>query len=212
MLKKMLKNSFPRNVLVCRLNPKASDSILLTFDDGPDKEITPRILERLQFYKIRAVFFIVGRFAVQNPHILEKIHENGHLVGNHTFTHPNDRLPNFFAFRADVKKCQTIIKSIIGCEPTLFRPPRGIISPKTVLAAKSLNLKSIFWSNEGGEWGKRIGEDAHAIGKILIDTLTPRDILLLHDNNNKVPEILDIVLPILKIKNIDLQNATNYLK
>ena len=198
--------------MVHRLSREASSAILFTFDDGPHKKITPLVLELLEKYQVQAIFFIIGRFAYQNPDLLKMIIKKGHLIGNHTYTHPNNRIPDFFFFRKDIIRCQMLVKDILGIEPIFFRPPRGVINLKPLLAAKSLSLTSILWSNEGGEWGRAKSDDYRIIAEKLLETLKPRDIVLLHDNNPKVLKILDIVLPILKSRKADLSNGLRYLR
>jgi peptidoglycan/xylan/chitin deacetylase (PgdA/CDA1 family) len=208
-IKEIIKNIIPSGLIVNRLGPKASNSILFTFDDGPDEDITPLVLDRLEDYRVRAVFFIVGRFIDKAPHILKEIEKRGHLIGNHTYGHSESTLRSFFSFRNDIVKCQSQLKGVVDTEPVFFRPPKGKITFNSVIAPKTLKLKTILWSREGGEWGQRKKDGYDTIGKILLETITPRDIILLHDNNPKVPKILDIVLPAMKSRNIDLYNGVN---
>jgi len=209
-IKKIIKNSIPNNLMIHRLPQKASNSILFTFDDGPDEKITPLVLEYLEEYNVQAIFFIVGRFARKSPHLLKMIANKGHYIANHTYEHPNGPLPDFFSFRDDIIKCQNAVKDILEKEPCFYRPPRGVISFKTLLAARSLHLRYINWSNEGGEWGINKSADANTIANKLLETLSPRDIVLLHDNNTKVPKILDTILPIIT-KRYDLFNGIKSL-
>ena len=202
-IKKIIKNSIPNNLMIHRLPRDAANSILFTFDDGPDEKITPLVLEYLEEYNVRAIFFIVGRFALKSPHLLKMIASKGHCIANHTYEHPNGPFPDFFSFRNDIIKCQKVVTDILGKEPNFYRPPRGIMSPKTFLTAKSLHLKYINWSNEGGEWGSNKSADSSAIASDLLATLSPRDIVLLHDNNPKVPDVLETILPIIT-KRFDL--------
>jgi peptidoglycan/xylan/chitin deacetylase (PgdA/CDA1 family) len=212
-LKKAIKNVIPNSLMRYRLDKQAESSILLTFDDGPDENITPFILERLEEYRARAVFFVVGSKVKETPHLLKLIKARGHLIGNHSYSHPKGELPglsSFFTYRRDLIKCQDIIEKTIGTKPTLFRPPRGI-NPTSLLAAKSLDLRIVLYSIEGGEWGYRKSSDAQTIGRELAKSLRPRDIVLLHDDNSKVPMILDIIMPAIENKKVDTRNGVNNL-
>jgi peptidoglycan-N-acetylglucosamine deacetylase len=211
-LKKIVKGLIPRTLIIQRLSKIASNSILFTFDDGPHKILTPLILEILEEYQVRAMFFVVGRNVYNNPYILKSIKDRGHYIGNHSYEHHNGPLPNFFAYRRDILKCQNLVESIVGSELSFFRPPRGRIIPKTLLAAKSCQLKSILWSNEGGELGNRSVSEPATIAKAVLETLKPRDIILLHDNNPKVPEILKLILPVIKKSKFDLMDGLRSLK
>jgi len=199
--------------MIHKLDRRAANSILLTFDDGPDEKITPFILERLEEYRTRAVFFVVGYKVKEAPYLLNLIKEKGHVIGNHSYSHPKGKVPGLLSlltYRRDLIKCQDVIEKTTGTKPTLFRPPRGI-TPASLLAAKSVDLKTVLYSIEGGEWGYRKSADAQTIGKELAKTLRPRDIVLLHDDNSKVPTILDIILPAIKDKKIDPYNGVNCL-
>lgn len=212
-IKDAIKSMIPNHIMTHRLDRKAAHSILLTFDDGPDEHITPLILRRLEEYGARAVFFVVGYKVEELPQLLNLIREKGHIIGNHSYHHPKGKLPGLlkvFPYRHDIVKCQSVIEKTIGIKPILFRPPRGI-APASLLAAKSIGLKTVLYSNEGGEWGCRKSSDAQTIGKELSRTLRPQDIVLLHDDNSKVPAILDIIMPVIKERSIDTWSGVDYL-
>jgi peptidoglycan/xylan/chitin deacetylase (PgdA/CDA1 family) len=187
----------PAGVAQRRLKDRGRRSILLTFDDGPHPEITPAILAHLERFGARAIFFVVGREAEKRPDLLREIMARGHRLGNHSYSHPNDHVLPFRAYRRDLIRCQETIANAVGSEPRVFRPPLGILSLASLTASRSLNLRCMLWSVEGGEWGDRRSEDSPAIAERLASTVAPSDIVLLHDNNPKVPEILDRLLPIL---------------
>jgi peptidoglycan/xylan/chitin deacetylase (PgdA/CDA1 family) len=210
-VRKIIKGLVPNSIIRRRLNRKGENCILLTFDDGPHPKTTPQVLKRLHDHRVRAVFFVVGRFAEKNPDLLSMIAEQGHIIGNHTYDHPNNKPPGFFPYRRDIIKCQETVRDAVGSMPKLFRPARGIITTAGLLAAKSAGLKHLFWSSEGGEWGNNKIQDAAVIAKKLLDTAHSRDIILLHDNNPKMPGILDIILPALRLKGIDLMHGVNFL-
>jgi peptidoglycan/xylan/chitin deacetylase (PgdA/CDA1 family) len=187
-LKQILKGLVPSTLMIHRLPRSNPNSILFTFDDGPHETLTPLVLDILDEYQVRAMFFVVGRCVYKNPHLLELIKSKGHYIGNHSYEHHNDTLPGFFAYREDILKCQNLVKSLIGSELCFFRPPRGVITPKTLLAARSCRLRSILWSIGCREWANS-NDSPHTLARALLETLKPRDILLLHDDNPKVPRI-----------------------
>jgi len=197
--------------VIQKLKRKCLNSVLFTFDDGPDETITPLILERLETYGVRAVFFIVGRRAAKHPQLLRQINANGHLIGNHTFDHPNDKPYPYHKYKHDLVKCQNTVYRITGTSPTFFRPPRGLITLASLLAAKHLALKITRWSVFGHEWDYAKNAEAQTIGERLLRLINPRDIVCLHDDNAKVPEILDFILPSLISENIDLFNGIENL-
>lgn len=117
---------------------------------------------------------------------------------------------DILTYRRDLLRCQDVIAKTTGEKPILFRPPRGL-TPTCLFAAKSLDLKTVLYSVEGGEWGYRKTSDAETIGKELARNLRPRDIVLLHDDNWKVPAVLDIILPTIKDRNIDIYHGVDRL-
>ena len=201
----------PSSLIIQKLKKNSVNSVLLTFDDGPDETITPLILERLETYGVRAIFFVVGRRAAKHPQLLRQIHANGHLIGNHSFDHPNDKPYHYHRYKHDLANCQNTIEIITGIKPSFFRPPRGLITPASLLASQRLALKITRWSVFGHEWDYAENDEAKIIGERLLGLINPRDIVCLHDDNTKVPQILDTILPALKSKNIDLYNGIKLL-
>ena len=206
-----IKNILLSRFLNRQLDRRASNCILLTFDDGPHSKITEAVLDRLKAYDARAVFFIVGRRIEKAPHILKRIHEQGHVIGNHTYIHSNDRQPWFLAYWRDVIRCQSLIEEHTRKRPKLFRPPSGRISLSSLLVPMLLRLRTVMWSLEGGDWNCRSPEHARLIGEDLARMIVPKDIVLLHDDNPSVLIILDILLPVLKTRNLDLSSGIEFL-
>ena len=169
--------------------------------------MTPVVLKTLKDNDIRAMFFLVGCRAEKYPHIVREIAKGGHKIGNHSYFHYNDRVPGYSEYRSDILKCQEVIRNIAGVEPVYFRPPRGIISLPGLLAARSVGLRNIFWSLEGGEWGRNRNAGIDFIIQSIIRGAKSRDILLLHDDHAYVGDILDVILPALRQKNIDLNGG-----
>jgi peptidoglycan/xylan/chitin deacetylase (PgdA/CDA1 family) len=134
-------------------------TIALTFDDGPNPAITPRLLDLLDRHGARATFFLIGRFARACPDIVRDITDRGHTVGNHTETHP--RLVFLPARRvlAELVECQQSIEAITGTAPSLMRPPFGGRGPQLRAAIRKSGLKKVVtWSLMGHDWsagGKR---------------------------------------------------------
>jgi len=212
-LKEAIKGILPDGVMTHRLRRQAGNSILLTFDDGPDEEITPAVLQLLERYRARAVFFVVGRKVERSPHLLDLIGRKGHLVGNHSYRHARGKMPGIRqtgSYRRDVERCQRAIEKAGGRKPAIFRPPRGL-TMASLLAARSMGLRTILYSAEGGEWGVRKSSAAPAIASGLLGELAPRDIVLLHDDNAKVPAVLEIILPAIQERGLDMFRGVDHL-
>lgn len=197
-LKGHIKNIFSTN----RLNHGVNNSILFTFDDGLMPETTLEVLARLAEHDVKAIFFVVGK-RIENRHdILKSIIDAGHEIGNHSFYHRNDAEPAFIDYLDEVKKCQQLIYSITGKTPRFFRPPKGVLSWKSIVISKILGLKTINWSLDVEDWKCKNIIDADIAANRIIDTIKDNDIILLHDDNKNILHILDRVLPALNKYNM----------
>ena len=193
-----------------KLPKDAGMSILFTFDDGPDQDLTPKILDRLKLHDTKAIFFVVGEKIGNSPKIFDRIVAEGHIIGNHTFSHPNKIITSATEYRKELLKCTEVIKNRTGKEPTLARPPLGM-SYTNLKVAIAMQLKIVLWSIEGGEWGRYKASSDEEIAQRLKKELKKQDILLLHDNNAKTVHILDVILPFLHKRGYDLASGADYL-
>lgn len=180
------------------LPASAGDQIALTIDDGPDPEITPRVLDLLDRYDARATFFCIGEAARKHPHWIEAIVARGHAVENHSQCHRTFfSLQGPRALRREIEAAQQLLTEVSGMRPLFFRAPAGLRNPflEPVLCALGLHLAS--WTRRGFD---TCVPDAQKVARRLLRGLAARDILLLHDGNaardaNGKPVVLD-ALPI----------------
>lgn len=191
--KSLVKAAIPRRAIVYMLKPGAQKRVLLTFDDGPHETLTFQVLEALEGLGAKALFFVVGNRIGNNAHIIRAIASAGHELGNHSFSHEDFRGRSFSALRQDLERCQLLLADITGSAPTYFRPPFGRLTPALWLAATALGLRVIHWSNEGGEWGRNAGSSAAEIATKLADSIRDRQIILLHDDCDRVVDVLNDV-------------------
>ncbi len=156
-----------------------SNSVALTFDDGPSPD-TLEILDVLRRENVKATFFLIGKKVEEYPEIARKIVEDGHELGNHSYSHPiylfcsNDRTLR------ELRRTQRCIKDATGVEPRFARPPCGVRTPGYFSAAKDLNLRTIQWSDAGFDW-KNI--PAQRIAQNILKTIQNGSIVLLHDGD-----------------------------
>ena len=209
-IKEFIKTGIPDRILIHKLNRRGLRSVLFTFDDGPSPEFTPAVLEILKENQARAIFFIEGRLAESYPGLVRRISEEGHILGNHSYNHDQGKRLSSKDYRADVLKCQETIAGIIGEEPSFFRPPGGSISLTSLTVTALSRLTTMLWTTEGYEWTRFRERDPDSIGRQLIASLKGGDIVLLHDNNPKVPYVLNLVLPHLKNEEYDLIKGIQY--
>ncbi len=210
-IKSFIKRMIPKSLLVNNLNREAVGHVLLTFDDGPDPFTTPRVLDMLRVYDVRSIFFIPGSRIARAPEMLEKICEEGHSIGNHSYVHSNTEQPGLLGYYNDIQRCQREIEKHAGMRPRLFRPPGGRISVSSLFVPRLLNLRTITWSLDVMDWQCRTLGQALQCAESLMDRVSSRDIILLHDDNPWVIDILDVVLPALKDRGLNFSNSIEYL-
>jgi peptidoglycan/xylan/chitin deacetylase (PgdA/CDA1 family) len=177
-------------------SPSGARAVGLTFDDGPDPEVTPRVLDLLDRYGARASFFCVGRRAERWPGLVAEIVRRGHRVENHTYGHPwHFSLSGPRGVAREVDRGQEVLAGLAGRAPRLFRPPAGFrnLWLEPVLAARGLWLTS--WSRRGFD---TVRGDARRVERSLSGGLEAGEILVLHDRGAAVgregrPVVLEVL-------------------
>ena len=172
---------------------KDKNQVLLTFDDGPHPVYTPLVLDLLDQYQAKAIFFVIGKHAEKAPLLLEEIKYRGHIIGCHTWNHHH--LFDIFSVKemvAEVEKTNQLIEKIIGEKPQYFRPPFGITNPRIAKLVKKSGMKSVSWSFRSFDGSKRENE---AILKNMKSSVKGGEILLFHDNRMRTIELLQEGLP-----------------
>jgi peptidoglycan/xylan/chitin deacetylase (PgdA/CDA1 family) len=155
------------------------DGIVLTFDDGPDAEVTPRILDILAAHQAPATFFVIGRHAREHPEMLRRIAGAGHTVGNHSLDHDHFGVNGNRAYwRRQVQETQKIVADITGQPPLLFRPPMGFKTRSLAAAVKEAGLPIVGWSARAYDTRPIV---AGKLAAKLLRQSTGHGILLLHD-------------------------------
>jgi len=142
-----------------------SYNICLTFDDGPDALYTPQILDILKKYNVPATFFLIGNKIIQYPEVVKRIIAEGHIIANHTWSHPDLTKITIEELIAETKSTEDILKDITALKTALIRPPEGAVSENVINSLKELSYKVIFWSVDSRDWLDR------DIDQILINTL-----------------------------------------
>jgi peptidoglycan/xylan/chitin deacetylase (PgdA/CDA1 family) len=134
------------------------NQIALTFDDGPNDAATPQLLEVLARYQVRATFFAMGSFARQRPEIVRAVAAAGHLLGNHTMSHPRLSTEPAARVRQELADCTAVLEDIAGVRVRFFRPPFGARRPAVLRIARELELTPVLWNVTGYDWNP-IGVD-----------------------------------------------------
>lgn len=190
------------------------DTVLLTFDDGPHPEGTPAILDVLRRFNARAIFFVVGSRVHRAPDLLRRVTAEGHILGNHSFAHPLGRQLGLWACRRDIEQCQTLIQSLTGVRPTLFRPPLGRLSAASTVAPRLAGLQPMLWSVDADDWRLRHTAEVPAAAARLLGQLSGRplhDIVLMHDERVLTAQLLEMVLPQLVARDVNLSPSLPFV-
>jgi len=190
-------------------NPlETQKNIAITFDDGPN-EATLQVLDVLKKHNAKATFFCIGKNIEKHPEILQQILSDGHIVGNHSYSHS----PFFDFYRknrviAEIKKTDALIESISGKQVQLFRPPYGVTNPSIRRALEVTKHKVIGWNIRSLDG---ILKDEKIIFTRIINRITPGSIVLLHDTAHSVNilERLMLYLEVNKYKVVSIEALLN---
>jgi len=164
----------------CRL-PRGSKQIALTFDDGPNDPHTLHLLNVLAKHNVLATFFLIGRYVRQRPDIVTEIAKQGHVIGNHAFTHPRLIFRSGSRIREEILQCRGAIFDAVGEHSSLFRPPFGGRRPGVFRIVRQLGLEPIMWNVTGYDWNP---PSTDFIEQKVTSKIRGGDVVLLHDGGH----------------------------
>lgn len=170
--------------------------IYLTFDAGFENGNTPAILDALKKHQAPATFFVVGNFISENKDLIKRMETEGHIVGNHTMTHPDmSKISTKESFQKELSDVEKIYREITGKEMTKFyRPPQGIYSTQNLSMARELGYHTFFWSLAYVDWYQDNQPDPQEAIAKLTKRIHPGAIVLLHSTSSTNAQILDELL------------------
>ena len=161
---------------------RGTKQLALTYDDGPNDPHTMRLLEVLDRHNVHATFFLIGRYVQQRPDIVREVVNAGHIIGNHTFTHPLLIFKSAAEVRKELTDCRSAIQDAVGGYSNLFRPPFGGRRPAVLGIVRELGLEPIMWNVTGYDWSP---PPAMVIEKKVSRQIRGGDVILLHDGGHK---------------------------
>lgn len=170
--------------------PARPGELALTFDDGPNPAWTPRLLEILARHDVRATFFLLGSRAQTEPTLVRQIAAAGHLIGNHSWSHPNLALASASRIKEELSRTSQTLEEITGAPVRFFRPPFGARRPEVLRTARRLGMVPVMWNAMTSDWEN---PSAEAIaGRLIraIDTLARQGRaanIVLHDGGHQTP-------------------------
>lgn len=169
--------------------------ISISFDAMWGTEYTDRILDILDKYNVKTTFFLGGYWVEKYPDYVKKLHERGHEIGNHTYSHPHLNSLSPEGIRRELERNEANIMAITGVKPILFRPPFGEYNNAVIETATKLGYYTIQWSIDSLDW-KDLSADQ--IVNRVVSAAGPGDIVLLHNNGKHTAEAVDRFIPILQ--------------
>lgn len=182
-----LSAALPRALFLTGGN-RRSDQVCLTFDDGPDPEQTPRLLDVLARLEIKGTFFVIGELAERFPKIVRRIVDEGHALGNHTWSHPLAYELTTSAFADEVGRTQQLLAEVTGASVDHFRPPHGKITARQMLYLWRSCQSIVLWNSDPKDFQC---ENAWEVSERLTSGgLRGGDLILMHDNRPHAAEIM----------------------
>jgi peptidoglycan-N-acetylglucosamine deacetylase len=159
---------------------RAARIVRLTFDDGPVRANTPRVLNVLSNYRVKATFFVIGQKARRHPRLVKREYREGHSVQNHTYTHPDLTTLDPGQTRRELRATNRAIKAAGVPRPYRFRPPKGVTNARVRSVGASLGLIQTLWSVDPHDWAN---PPASVICRRVVTNVRPGSIVLLHDGS-----------------------------
>lgn len=183
---------------ILRLPPAAiaRREMTLTFDDGPDPEVTPRVLDLLDAFQVKATFFCIGARVLQHPVLAREIVQRGHRIENHSHEHRHTfSVSGLKRIEQEIRRGQEAIADTVGRVPVFFRAPAGLRNVFLDPVLHKLDLRLASWTRRGFDTARN---DVDQVAGSLIHALAPGDLLLLHDGNaartaGGTPVVLDVL-------------------
>lgn len=173
-------NGFGFQADIFRSGSTREKIVAITFDDGPSPLYTPRILDILAEYQVPAAFFLVGDHVQKYPEIARWIFEDGHEIGNHTFTHIHVPTTPSRKLSAEIMQTDLEILQATGAYPRYIRPPRGFYDDRFRRLAELFGHRIVLWSLSSQDW--RGSSTAAGITRRVLNNVRPGDIILFHDS------------------------------
>lgn len=190
-LRSALIATVPRTRLIASL-PRREGAVAVTFDDGPDPEWTPRILDALAACGARATFFVVGERAARHPAIVQRIAAEGHAVGHHSWTHSEPATTSAHELLKEVRQTRQYLEQLLGRPAPLFRPPHGKLTPAKLFGLWGQGIIVVLWNHDPKDY--QMTDPSQLTGWFTSRALHAGDVLLLHDTHSHTATALPQVL------------------
>lgn len=185
-----------RNLDALYVGDANQKEIYITFDAGFENGNTERILDALKKHGVKATFFLVGNYFETQPELVKRMAEEGHTIGNHTYSHPDmSKIGDIQSFQTELQKNESLYRDILGSEmPKLYRPPQGKFCEENLKMAQQLGYSTVFWSLAYVDWYTDDQPTPEQAFSKLLPRIHPGAVVLLHSTSSTNAEILDELL------------------
>lgn len=181
------------------LGDVSSKVIYLTFDEGYENGCSSKILDILKANNVKAAFFVTKSYIDSEPELVKRMAEEGHIVGNHSTTHPDMTTLSDAQIKQEIEGCANAYKNLTGKDmPKFFRPPAGVYSIRTLEKTKELGYKTIFWSFAYKDWVTTEQPGAEAAYQNVMTNYHNGSVMLLHAVSESNTQALDRIIKSLK--------------
>jgi peptidoglycan/xylan/chitin deacetylase (PgdA/CDA1 family) len=171
--------------------PAHANAVALTFDDGPDPQFTPGVLDRLRALGIRATFFVVGAKAEAHPGLISRIASEGHEIGHHSWSHTPPGNTSAAILVSEARRTAALLQGLVGRRPCLFRPPYGKVTPTKLLGLWAIDQTVVLWNRDPKDFSSASVEPIRHW--LETEPIAGGDILLFHDVHSRAAPVLDLL-------------------
>ena len=177
---------------------------ILTFDDGPHPEWTPKLLNLLNLYNVKGLFFVVGECVDEYPDIVKRIHNEGHIVCNHSYWHKDVIQIPWTEYRDNYLRNEDLLRDLLNIEsakPLVYRPPRGWIGPRAMFYFFLHHVSVLMWTTDSRD---SIFWPADEIVARMTNLSRKKEVLLFHDDSSLVLDVLEQTIPLWREQGVQL--------
>ncbi|MEO8364934.1 MAG: polysaccharide deacetylase family protein [Pseudoxanthomonas sp.] len=192
------------NALVTTAGPQTTRKLYLTFDDGPHAEHTPRLLDLLAEHEVMATFYLVGKQVEGNQALARRIADEGHTLGNHSYSHPLFETLSLADQLGEIERTDQLLSAIDGRSRHGFRSPRGVLPLPLMLKLISKRRSVVYWSYDSLDYTRRPAKELIEI--VRQHPLRAGEIVLMHDDSPISLEMLKVLIPQWKAEGFTLSS------
>jgi len=162
--------------------------IAISFDDGPAPDYTPQVLQVLQEHQVPAAFFCIGKRVLEHPGLFKQVHEQGHIIGNHSYSHATwFDLYSSTKMYADLQQMDAAMQEVLGLKPLLFRPPYGVTNPNLAKAIRKGGYIPVGWNIRSLD---TVIKDNDKLLQRIVKGVRPGAVILFHDTSKATLDML----------------------